>query len=258
MIQKLKQAKVMKPIRAVYKRIRYGELSRFAKPKYFLNNSKFSSTLCLVLAGYKEFTWEIVFKRIKKFCPDDIDVCIVSSGLYSEKLNEIAKENKWSYISMKRNCVTLALNSSVQSFPNARKIFKIDEDIFITEGFFESLPLALENSKKNYFPCFSAPLIPVNGYGYRRILERLNLSEKYAELFEFPKISAGSFMQIESNPEVAKFFWNRDNFVPQIDDLNRKIKLGMIEGEYSVCPIRFSIGAIYFEKSVLEKEDTFQ
>ena len=235
MIQKLKQVKIMKPIKAVYKRIRYGELTRFAKPKYFLNNSKFSSTLCIVLAGYKEFTWEIVFKRIKKFCPDGIDVCIVSSGLYSEKLNEIAKKNKWSYISMKRNCVTLALNSSVQSFPNAQKIFKIDEDIFITEGFFESLPLTLEKSKKNYFPCFSAPLIPVNGYGYRRILENLNLSEKYAELFEFPKISAGPFMQIESNPEVAKFFWNKGNFVPQIDNLNRKIKLKKNDGGGVLC-----------------------
>ena len=230
MMQELKKTRCMRPVKNIYRKLRYGELDKFAKPRYFLNNSKSNPRACFILAGYKEFTWEIVFNRIKVFCPKDIDVCIVSSGIYSGKLNVIAKENGWSYISMKRNCVTLALNSAIQSFPKAEKIFKIDEDIFITEGFFETLPLTLEKSKKNYFPCFSAPLIPVNGYGYRRILENLNLSEKYAELFEFPKISAGSFMQIESNPEVAKFFWNKGNFVPQIDNLNRKIKLKKNDG----------------------------
>ena len=151
-------------------------------------------------------------------------MCIVSYGIYSERLKEIAEKYGWSYISMKKNCVTLALNSAIKSFPSAEKIFKIDEDIFITEGFFEELPKAFENAKKDYFPCFSAPLIPINGYGYRRILEKLNLAEKYTKLFEYPKISAGSHMQIESNPDVAKFFWGKDNCIPQIDLLNHIIK----------------------------------
>ena len=223
-ITELKKTRIMRPLKRIYKRIRYGDLPQFSKPMFFLNNSKGERTAAFILAGYKDFTWNVVFERIKEFCPKNVDVCIVSSGVYSEKLKEIAEKDNWSYISMKKNCVTLALNSAIRVFPKAEKIFKIDEDIFITEGFFENLPEILEDAKKDYFPCFSAPLIPINGYGYRRILEKLNLTEKYTELFEYPKISAGSHMQIESNPDVAKFFWGKDNCIPQIDLLNHIIK----------------------------------
>lgn len=263
MLDKLKENKLYRQIRKIYRKIRYGELAKFKKPSYFLDNSHNKETMCFVLAGYKQFTWDIIFKRIKKFCPNDIDVCIISSGLFSNDLKIIAEKNNWSYISMKKNCVTLALNSAIKSFPNIKKIFKIDEDIFITDGFFEELPKIFENAKKDYFPCFSAPLIPINGYGYRRILEKLKLVKKYTELFEYPKISAGTHMQIEFNPKVANFFWGKDNFIPQVDKLNQIIKENVFQNQndngdgYTICPIRFSIGAIYFEKELLEKASYF-
>lgn len=269
MKNKLKEMKIYKQARKIYREIRYGELPKFEKLLYFLDNSSNKETMCFILAGYKQFTWDIIFKRIKKFCSNDIDICIVSSGLYSNELKNIATKNRWSYISMEKNCVTLALNSAIQSFPNVKKIFKIDEDIFITDGFFENLPKIYEYAKKDYFPCFSAPLIPINGYGYRRILEKLNLVKKYTDLFEYPKVSAGNHMQIESNPDVAKFFWCKNNFIPQIDMLNKIMKEDFIQtlnikagskyngGGYTICPIRFSIGAIYFEKEILENASYF-
>lgn len=249
----------MKPVKVLYKIIRFGIYPSFAKPRYFLNNSKNADSACFILAGYKQFTWEIVFKRIKQFCPTCIDVCIVSSGVYSEELKQYAEKYGWSYISMKRNCVTLALNSAINCFPSAKNIFKIDEDIFITEGFFEELPKAFNEASKEYFPAFSAPLIPINGYGYRRVLERLNLVKVYTEEFEYPKISAGIHMQVENNPKVAKFFWGEKNIVLQIDELNTLIK-SQNQGDsqlYGVCPIRFSIGAIYFQRSLLEQNGWF-
>ena len=261
MFNSLKNSKIMKTVKTAYRYFRYGKIKAFAKPRFFLNNSKSSNTVCFILAGYKHFTWTVVFKRIKKFCPANIDVCIVSSGVYSGELKSYAEKYDWSYISMKRNCVTLALNSAINLFPSAEKIFKLDEDIFVTEGFFETLPAIHEKAKINYYPAFTAPLIPINGYGYRRILERLNLVEEYTKRFEYPIVSAGSHMQIENNPEVAMFFWNKDGIVPKIDELNSIIKSDNYKngrgGEYTVCPIRFSIGAIYFEKSMLEKYGWF-
>lgn len=249
----------MKPVKVFYKKFRFGLYPPFAKPRYFLNNSKGADSACFILAGYKQFTWDIVFKRIKQFCTGGIDVCIVSSGVYSEELKQYAEKYGWSYISMKRNCVTLALNSAINCFPSAKNIFKIDEDIFITEGFFEELPKAFNEAAKEYFPAFSAPLIPINGYGYRRVLERLNLVKVYTEKFEYPKISAGIHMQVENNPEVAKFFWGEKNIVLQIDELNTLIKSQNQEDIqlYAVCPIRFSIGAIYFQRSLLEQNGWF-
>jgi len=142
----------------------------------------------------------------------------------NDQLKQYAEKYSWSYISMKRNCVTLALNSAIKQFPKATKLFKLDEDIFITEGFFETLPVIHELSKKDYFPVFTAPLIPINGYGYRRILEKLNLVEDYAKRFEYPRISAGIHMQVESNPDVAMYFWHKDDIIPKIDEINTIIK----------------------------------
>lgn len=255
MLNKIKNSNIMKPIKTAYRYFRYGKMLPFAKPKYFLNNSNGHEKVCLILAGYKQFAWEIVFKRIKKYCPEDIDVCIVSSGVYSEELKQYAEKYSWSYISMKRNCVTLALNSAIKQFPKATKLFKLDEDIFITEGFFETLPVIHELSKKDYFPVFTAPLIPINGYGYRRILEKLNLVEDYTKRFEYPRISAGIHMQVESNPDVAMYFWHKDDIIPKIDEINTIIKKKGYtndRGGYTVCPIRFSIGAIFFERILLE------
>lgn len=235
MIEKIKQSRLMWPVKKVYKYLRF---SRFAKPKFFLNNSKGADKVCIILAGYKSFTWEIVFKRIKTFCPEGIDVCIASSGVFSGELKNIAEKNGWSYAAFKRNCVTQVLNSAIKLFPDAKGIFKIDEDIFITEGFFDEIPACLEKAKKDCFPGFCAPLIPVNGYGYTRILQKLNLQKEYENRFEFPKISAGPHMQIESNPDAAKFFWGEGDFVPQIDALNRMLKSDAIrknKTENTVC-----------------------
>lgn len=226
MFKQIKTSTLMKPVKTAYRTVEkiFGIYPQFEKPFFFLNNQKKSDTVVFILAGYKSFTWDIVFKRIKTFCPPNIDVCIVSSGIYSEELNNYAKNNNWSYISMKRNCVTLALNTAIQQFPYATNIFKLDEDIFITEKFFDEIPRAFIEASKEYKPGFAAPLIPINGYGYRSILDKLNIRDTFANRFEYPKISAGPDMQIESNPDVAKFFWGEGNFVPHIDTINRLIQ----------------------------------
>lgn len=217
----IKQTRFYKNLKIVLKK----SYPLFEDLAFFLDNSRKNDTVCFILAGYKPFTWEIIFKRIKKFISADIDVCIVSSGIFSEELYKRAKENNWSYISLKRNCVTQALNSAIRAFPSARYIYKLDEDIFITKGFFENLKSIHNLSKQDYFPCFTAPLIPVNGYGYRQILEKLNLVEEYAKLFEYPKVSACQHMMIENNPEAAMFFWGKGGVVPQLDALNKNIQM---------------------------------
>ena len=69
------------------------------KGKYeFIDRSKKSENLCIILAGYKEFLWKEVFERIEKFIPKDFDVCIVSPGMFNEKLVELCEKNSWSYL----------------------------------------------------------------------------------------------------------------------------------------------------------------
>lgn len=136
------------------------------KKYQFENRMKNKDKVCFILAGYKEFLWDIVFKRIKFFLQEDVEVCILSSGKYSQKLSDIAKQNDWSYLSTKRNNVSLIQNVAINLYTKAEYIYKLDEDIFITKGYFETMMKTLQDCEKNgeYRVGFVAPTIPINGF----------------------------------------------------------------------------------------------
>ena len=229
---------------------KYTNHKKFGSKYTFDNRSKGSDTVCIILAGYKAFTWDIVFERIKKFAPKNIDICIISSGVNSDRLREIAKDNNWSYLAVKRNCVTMTQNIAIKLFDKAKYIYKIDEDIFVTENLFTELKHTYDMVDKSgeYKVGFVAPLIPINGYGHVKILNILGLTSYYEKHFESVKYIAGRDRMIESSPEVAKFMWGEGGKVPQIDILNKK--LAKMPFQYSACPIRFSIGAMYFSREL--------
>ena len=214
--------------------------------------------MLVIIAGYKPFLYDIVFKRITKFIPKDIDVCIVSSGKYDEKLSEIAKDNDWSYISTKRNCVSLVQNIAINIFNKANLIYKLDEDIFVTENYFDTLLATYNDCEKNgeYNVGFVAPTIPINGYGNMVVLKRFGKIEYYSKQFEKPKYAAGRERLIESDPRVAKFMWGENNIIPKLDEMNKMMKED--EFSYSACPIRFSIGAILFSRKLWEDMKMFK
>lgn len=230
------------------------KLAKRMNGKYvFENRKQDKKTACFILAGYKEFLWDIHFDRVKSFVPEDVDVCIISSGLYSKNLAMIARNNNWSYISTERNCVTLAQNVAISAFQKAEFIFKIDEDIFVTRHFFDVMRKTYQHciTHGDYQPAFIAPLIPVNGYGHLRVLEKLGRKDDYSSLFERPIFAAGADRQIENNPDAAKFMWE----LAHIDD--------MADGfyqepfSYQSCPIKFSIGAIYFPRQTWSSMNGF-
>lgn len=239
----------------LYKKLReekhnYLENKKFKYTGKFIDRKKNSEDLCIVLAGYKEFLYLAVLGRLKQYSPENMDICIISSGVWSETLNKICEENSWSYLSTKENNVSLVQNIAIKYHSKAKYIFKIDEDIFLTEYYFENLKNAYKLAQKGDFePGVIAPLIPVNGYGHKRILSKLALEDVYFEKFgEISKHMAGHNRFIESNPEVAKFFWGEGNYVPSIDELNDRFSR---ENKIiKPCPIRFSIGAIMFERSL--------
>lgn len=233
-------------------------VTAFTRRYKFENRSKNKDTVCMILAGYKEFTWDIVFERIKEFSDDSMDICIVSSGLYSERLSEIAKNNGWSYLSTKRNCVTLAQNTTVKLFPNAEYIFKLDEDIFITKNFFKTLRDTYSEVQNNgdFHVGFVAPILPINGNSHIVLLKKLDLLDYYEQNFEKVKYSAESDMMIVSNVDAAKFMWGEGGKIPHIDDLDRF--LNESEFSYSAAPVRFSIGAILYSRQLWEDMHYFK
>ena len=232
---------------------------KYTNTKYrFIDRRKKTDTLIYILAGYKSFVYETVFERIRKFAPEDADICIVSSGLFSDELNEIAEKNNWSYLSTSKNSVTMVQNVVLRVFEDAKFIYKLDEDVFVTEHFFETLKETYQyvQEQGEYNVGFVAPLIPINGYGNYKILEKLNQLQYFEERFQKPRYEAGMHRMIENSPEVARFMWGEGNVIPSIDEMDEMFHVEPMR--YGACPIRFSIGAIYFERKLWEDMGMFR
>ena len=215
----------------------------------FVDRRKNSAFLLMILAGYKSFLYEDIFARVKKFVPVHFDVCIISSGLFDETLNKIAAENDWSYLSTTQNNVPLIQNLAIMIHEQAEWLFKMDEDIFITEGVFDTLLktyVHVQTHDHYHKIGFVAPLIPINSYGYVRILEKLDLLETYEKMFERAFYGSFYFQKIINHPDVSKFFWGEGGFVPSIDAMNAAFRIQKME--YSICSIRFNIGCILFHR----------
>lgn len=223
----------------------------------FENRQKGYKKLCIVLAGYKSFLYDNVFARLKKYLDEDIDVCIITSGIFSKEVQQMCKKEGWSYLSTKENNVSLVQNVSIKLHPKASWIYKLDEDIFITENYFKNMMRAYKHASLGFYnPGVIAPLIPINGYGHIRILEKNGAVDIYTEKFEKPKYLTGPDRSIEGNPEAAKFMWGDGGVIPSIDEMNNTYQSDELEER--VCAIRFSIGAILFERSLWEEMGYFK
>ncbi|MFT8407129.1 MAG: hypothetical protein ABF630_10350 [Liquorilactobacillus sp.] len=223
-----------------------------------VDGRKNSKTLCLILAGYKPFLWENTLERVRKFVPSNYDVCLVSSGVYSEELKNKAEKNKWTYLTVEKNNVSIAQNIAISNFPQAKEIFKIDEDIFVTKNFFETMIETYTNAEKNsyYCPGVIAPLITINGVGYVKILSKLGLDKEYRKRFEDVRFASNDNKKIENDVAAAKFMWGVTGHVPQLDKINASFQREDLR--FFPSPVRFSIGAIYFKRQIWQDMGMFK
>lgn len=232
----------------------------------FINRSKGQKRLCIVLAGFKEFLYADTMSRLQRFVPEDVDVCLLSAGKYSSVLEELARKNDWSYLYTKDKNVSLIQNIAIDVHKAAEFIYKIDEDIFVTENFFKNVVATYEycNNYSEFDVGFCAPLIPINGFGHVRILDILGMTETYTERFERPKIRTGRDRLIESSPQAAIFMWNGLEIPGTDEEAKQSLSIDALDAylskmdfSYSVCPVRFSIGAIYFSRQLWNDMDYF-
>ena len=250
--------KILKKI-GLYEKVKYQvkDKKKISKKYVFEDRKKDYKKVCFILAGYKDFVYDQVFGRIKEFIPKDVEVCILSSGKYSDLLSKIAKDNDWSYLSTSINNVSLIQNVANKVFDKAEYIYKLDEDVFVTKNYFDMLYKTYKECEENgeYKVGFVAPTIPINGFGHMLILKRFNLEKTYEKMFEKPLYAAGADRMIENNPDVAKFMWGYEDYLPNIDEISNTLSKDKFE--YVVCPIRFSIGAILYKRELWEEMGMF-
>ncbi|MDR3299584.1 MAG: hypothetical protein LBU43_06180 [Candidatus Accumulibacter sp.] len=217
----------------------------------FIDRRVKSDKMLLVLAGYKPMLWEIVFKRIRVFAPEDIDVCVVTAGKNVLELDKMCEKNGWSYLATSTNNCCLAQNIAIELFDTAEWIYKLDEDMFICDGYFSQLhETFIEAEKSRYHVGMVAPLIPVNPHGNIMFLEKLGLLDEYES--KFGKAFYDFETHFEYKFEETMFFW--EHTLP-IDETAKKFQSN--ERAYSIAPHRFSIGAILFRKAVWEEMGGF-
>lgn len=221
----------------------------------FVDRKKDKDKLCIVLSGYKDFLWDKVYERLKKYIPDDVEVCICSAGQYNENLIEIAQNNNWSYLSVQINSVSLTQNICISLFEKANWIYKMDEDMFVTQGVFEKMhdtSKEIINSGKYDFGVCS-PLIPVNAIGYRYFLRKYEKLSEYESLFGNAYVGGSVQREIEKNPLTARYMWG-EGIMPKLDDIANDISND--EG-YVLCNTRLSIGMILFQRELWNRMQGF-
>lgn len=205
-------------------------------------------TVVAMLAGYKEELWPLVFPRLKAALPD-ADVCLVSPGLRHEALSALCAREGWSYLSTATNDVSLAQNVCFRLHDRAKMIVKLDEDMFVLPNTITDLLAEYKRIKMEGMvdPGLVAPMIPLNGFCYRYLLEMLGLLDEYEAQFGTARIATAG-LPLHKSPAAARWIWERtaplEGLAARLQGLKRRELLS---------PIQFSIGTIAFEREFWEE-----
>ncbi|RXT01947.1 hypothetical protein [Ammoniphilus sp. CFH 90114] len=209
-----------------------------------INRSRGNNQLLIILAGYKDYLWNMTLFRIAKFAPKDMDICIASSGIRSKELMKYAEKFNWSYVETKRNDPGFVQNLAIQVHPRAHWIYKLDEDHVIAENFFESLHQGYISMLKTGLkkPGFISPLVNVHVNTYVEFLKKINKDQEYfkkfGELSLHPQPTKAHYDGV-----AAKWLWM--NSLP-FDAVAKQ--LNSLPFGYTIVNHRFSIGSILFER----------
>lgn len=221
-------------------------------PHKFVDRRRKKDKVLFIISGYKQFLWEYVFDRVKRFKPNDTEVCICSSGLFDSKLDALAEQNGWSYLSTEQNSVTIIQNIAYSVYGNYTWFYKMDEDIFLTEKSLINLYNGHVKAEKTmpYHIGVTAPLIPLNEYGYRFVLQKYGCLKDYEG--RYGKTHLGS-AELVNTPDIAPYMWGKYGHIPSID----KMAYDFDAESYSVCATRYNIGLILFRKIFWEEMNGF-
>jgi hypothetical protein len=204
--------------------------------------------LVCMLAGYKPDLWRFVMPRFRAALPE-ADVCIISPGLRRDDLADLCQREGWSYLSTATNDVALAQNVCFRLHDAAKMIVKLDEDMFLLPDTISAVLSAYRDIKAEGVvdPGFLAPMIPLNGFCYRYLLEMLGLLDEYEAAFGKARL-ATSGLAVHTNPAAARWIWERTAPLSAT-----AARLGALGHSVLFCPIQFSIGLIAFERRFWEE-----
>lgn len=220
----------------------------------FVSRAAGNERVLLVIAGHKPYLWPHTLARIASHVPVDVDVCVVSPGVDAPAVRAIAERHGWSYLTTRANQVGLAQNLAIVALPAARLIYKLDEDIFISDGFFDDLLAGFRRveAESEFAVGFCAPVLNVNGFSYVDFLRAEGLEDAYRARFG-PTRRAAEGIPAQRDGDAAAWLWQHSLPVDLVAERFRSRPFG-----WSVCPHRFSIGAILFRRDLWQDMRGYQ
>jgi hypothetical protein len=200
----------------------------------------------LLIAGHKPYLWPYTLGRIARDVPADVDVCVVAPGVDAPALRAIAASHGWSYLTTRANQVGVAQNLAIAAVPAAGFIYKVDEDVFVSAGFFDDLLVGYHRveTESEFAVGFCAPVLNVNGFSYVDFLRAEGLEDAYRERFG-PTRRAADRIPVQQDGDAATWLWQHSLPVDAVAERFRGRPFG-----WSICPHRFSIGAILFRREL--------
>jgi hypothetical protein len=236
----------------------YDALKSFAKQRELESNLRDSykfadrrnkaDTVVIILAGYKRPLWPKVFSRLERAMPDNVDVCVMTAGLFDQDLSDMSERNGWSYLSTRTNDVSLVQNVAISLHPHAKTLVKIDEDIFVTTN-------TLSDTLAHYHHLraagivdagFVSPMLNVNGVCYRPLLTQLELLEAFEAQFGVARIAT---LGIAATDDAAAARWIWERTAPLEQTVAR---LRRTQGPGLLTPVQFSIGLVVMPRDFWE------
>lgn len=213
------------------------------------NHHPEAETLVMMLIGYKPDLWSTVIPRFAAAVPAGATVCLISPGMWSEPVAQIARQHGWSYLSTKTNDVALAQNVCLKLHPAVQMVAKLDEDIYLTPGTIQQLIDYYKQLKAAEVvnPGFVAPSLNVNGFAYRQLLARLGLLQAFEQRFGSARL-ATTGVAVADDPEAARWMWEHTAPLEEVS-----ARLQNDGPPLLLSPIKFSIGMIVFERSFWEE-----
>jgi hypothetical protein len=208
---------------------------------------KGSGKMLFILSGYKPQIWDDVFSRIKANQLSDMDVCVASSGKYCEELSQICKKNDWIYISTKLNNVCVVTNIVMREFPKADYIFKLDEDIYVPDHYFEDMFNAyqkIEERELQFKIGYVCPELPLGFYGMHKFLVKKGCLEEYESLFGRHYVGGTIYNPaFRENKGIDEYLWRKIGNFDQCAEEYRNFPF-----TYEVCTTRSGIAAIVYRR----------
>lgn len=238
----------------------------FAHKYIFEDRSKKSENLLLIVAGFQEFYWDTVFGRVERNCRQfdesiDVCVCVPRGDLGGGILDNVrlrCEKLGWSLVYLYDDLLAQAQNTAIKLHPNAKWIYKIDEDIIISDQYFSKMKRGFLLAEKQLFAQmgFATPLLNLNAACVHHFLETTDkLSDMY-KIFGDIKIR---FPQEENDPvhrseDFARWVWN--NSLP-FDQVAKEVENTNV-GKIFQANVRLSIGAILFTRNYWEQIGFFE